>query len=187
MSGKWHCGEAVNCWPVNRGFDRYFGLLEGAANYFNPEKGSLKPRTLMRDREVYDVPAESFYMTDAVSECAVRFLDEYASEDRPFFLYLPYTAPHAPLQAWPEDIERFRGDFADGWDILRRRYERRIDEGIISRTCALSPRDDAVNSWRLAEIMPDQKLLAFRASDRSAMIAETERFFSEILSKNLPL
>jgi arylsulfatase A-like enzyme len=109
MSGKWHCGEAVNYWPVNRGFDRYFGLLEGAANYFNPAKDYLKPRTLMLDREVYDVPRKSFYMTDAISEYAVRFLDEYAGDDQPFFLYLPYTAPHAPLQAWPEDIAKFKG------------------------------------------------------------------------------
>jgi len=124
MSGKWHCGEKAPYWPVNRGFDRYFGLLEGASNYFNLKKDYLRPRTLMLDRDVYKVPDKSFYMTDAISDYAVRFLDEFGDDERPFFLYVPYTAPHAPLHAWPKDIAKFKGKFAKGWDVLRRkRYE----------------------------------------------------------------
>lgn len=184
MSGKWHCGEAVNYWPVNRGFDRYFGLLEGAANYFNPRKDYLRPRTVMLDRNVYDVPTESFYMTDAISEYAVRFLDKYAGDERPFFLYLPYTAPHAPLQAWPEDIAKFKGHFAEGWDVLRRRrYQRLIDEGIISDACALSPRDDAVNAWRLAGLLHQTEKLERRMEVYAAQVASMDAGIGRVLER----
>lgn len=184
MSGKWHCGEAVDYWPVNRGFDRYFGLLEGAANYFNPKKDYLRPRTLMLDRDVYAFPATSFYMTDAISEYAVQFLDEYAGDEKPFFLYLPYTAPHAPLQAWPEDIKKFQGQFADGWDVLRRRrYQRLIDEGIISETCALSPRDDAVNAWRLATLLHQTEKLEHRMEVYAAQVASMDAGIGRVLER----
>lgn len=184
MSGKWHCGEAVDYWPVNRGFDRYFGLLEGAANYFNPAKDYLKPRTLMLDREVYDVPRKSFYMTDAISEYAVQFLDEYAGDDQPFFLYLPYTAPHAPLQAWPEDIAKFEGHFSEGWDVLRRRrYRRLIEEGIINEACALSPRDDAVNAWRLSELLHQTEKLERRMEVYAAQVASMDAGIGRVLDR----
>ena len=184
MSGKWHCGEAVDYWPVNRGFDRYFGLLEGAANYFNPAKDYLKPRTLMLDREVYDVPRKSFYMTDAISEYAVQFLDEYAVDDQPFFLYLPYTAPHAPLQAWPEDIAKFEGHFSEGWDVLRRRrYRRLIEEGIINEACALSPRDDAVNAWRLSELLHQTEKLERRMEVYAAQVASMDAGIGRVLDR----
>lgn len=184
MSGKWHCGEAVDYWPVNRGFDRYFGLLEGAANYFNPKKDYIRPRTLMLDREVYEVPVGSFYMTDSISEHAVRFLDEYARDEKPFFLYLPYTAPHAPLQAWPEDIARFKGHFSEGWDSLRRkRYRRLIEEGIISETCALSPRDDAVNAWRLAELLHQSDKLERKMEAYAAQVASMDMGIGRVLER----
>jgi arylsulfatase A-like enzyme len=184
MSGKWHCGEATEYWPVNRGFDRYFGLLEGAANYFNPAKDYLRPRTLMMDREVYRIPDKSFYMTDAISDYAVRFLDEYARDERPFFLYVPYTAPHAPLQARPEDIRKFKGRFSDGWDVLRRkRYQRLMDEGIISRTCALSPRDDAVNGWRLAGLLHQTDKLERRMEVYAAQVASMDAGIGKVLAR----
>lgn len=138
----------------------------------------------MLDRDVYEVPAKSFYMTDAISEYAVKFLDEYANDDRPFFLYLPYTAPHAPLQAWPKDIAKFKGHFAEGWDVLRRRrYQRLIDEGIISETCALPPRDDAVNGWRLAKLLHQTEKLERKMEVYAAQVASMDAGIGRVLER----
>jgi len=184
MSGKWHCGEGVENWPVNRGFDRYFGLLEGASNYFDPSKDYIKPRTLMLDDQVYDVPEEGFYMTDAITDYAVKFLDEHGTSRKPFFLYLAYTAPHAPLHAWPEDIRTFQGAFAKGWDTLREeRYRRLIDEGIIRERWALSPRDDAVNSWRVCKILHQTESLELKMEVYAAQVDSMDRGIGRVLDK----
>jgi len=129
MSGKWHLGMQRQHWPVEYGFERYFGQLSGACNYFRPE-----PRRVMAlDGQVYSPPEREFYITDAITDYAVRFLDEAGrTGDRPFFLYVAYTAPHAPLHALPEDIAKYRGKYRDGWDaIRRRRYERMLQLGIV--------------------------------------------------------
>ncbi|MEX2578113.1 MAG: arylsulfatase [Verrucomicrobiales bacterium] len=184
MSGKWHCGEGEENWPVNRGFERFFGLLEGAANYFDPSKDYLKARTLMLDANVYEVPEEGFYMTDAITEYGVRFLEEQREDDRPFFLYLSYTAPHAPLHAWPEDIRKFEGAFAEGWDVLRRkRYERLVEAGILNEHCGLSPRDDAVNSWRLSQILHQTEKQQRKMEVYAAQIHSMDRGIGKVLDK----
>ncbi|MBA7605994.1 Arylsulfatase [subsurface metagenome] len=87
-------------------------------------------------------------MTDAITEHAVDYLDQYGRRDTPFFLYVAYTAPHWPLHALPEDIARYRGEYMSGWDAMRqRRYQRLLDMGIISNNWPLSPRDEDVLPW----------------------------------------
>lgn len=150
MSGKWHVTEHVDeprgSWPCQRGFDRFYGLISGAADYFNP--GTLTEG---------DTPikaAEGYYVTDAISDRMVGFIDEHAAEapDTPFFGYLAYTAPHWPLHALDEDIARYRGRFDAGWDILReQRLERMIDMGIISPDWRLTERDPRVPPWEDTE------------------------------------
>ena len=100
------------------------------------------------DGEMFEPDAEGFYMTDAITDYAVKFLDNDDDKTQPFFLYVSYTAPHVPLQAWPEDIARYRGKYMKGWDRLREeRYERMIDLGIIDRNWKLTPRDANAWSW----------------------------------------
>jgi arylsulfatase A-like enzyme len=68
---------------------------------------------------------KNFYTTDAFTDSAISYLDEYRKDNTPFFLYVSYTAPHFPLQAWPEDIAKYRGKYMVGWDYIRQqRYER---------------------------------------------------------------
>src|SRR5262249_34981803 len=132
MSGKWHVGAYRPHWPVDRGFDRYFGILIGGGNYFDPlgqsraagmskspARGGRKRPGLHRmaiDDKPYVPPRDGFYLTDAITEHAVNFLDHEGREENPFFLYLAYTAPHCPLHALPEDIARQRGRYRSGWD-----------------------------------------------------------------------
>ncbi|MFP4501088.1 MAG: sulfatase-like hydrolase/transferase [Candidatus Hydrogenedentota bacterium] len=155
MSGKWHLGEK----PTDRGFDRYYGLLDGACNFFNPglkREGEPAPAKAGDDRFFVDgevvvpfTPEDpDYYTTDAFTDHAVTFLDEAVDKDDPFFLYLAYTAPHYPLHAFPEDIAKYRGKYLKGWDKLRaERYRRMLDMGIIDPKWALAPRDPALAAW----------------------------------------
>jgi len=144
MSGKWHVTRFVDGpkhnWPLQRGFDRFYGTITGAGNYFNPN-------TLTDGNERIETPPGDFYYTDAISDHAARFITEHDG-DEPFFTYVAFTAPHWPLHALPEDIERYKGRFDRGWDVLRRkRLERMIDLDIILDHWHLSPRDEGVPAW----------------------------------------
>lgn len=155
MSGKWHVSLNTrqdgpkHSWPCQRGFDCYFGIITGAAHYWNP-------KTLTRDNtriSVEEFP-EDFFLTDAISDQAVEYIQSHSGNDsdRPFFLYTAYTAPHWPLHAHEEDIARYRGRFAAGWDRLREeRIERMRGMGIIKDSWDLSTRDASQVPWEEAE------------------------------------
>ena len=138
MAGKWHVGTFEGMWPVDRGFDRHYGIVRGASNFFRPAPDKL----LVRNRERI-VPDEDFYTTDAFTENAIGFVREAEdSDDQPFFLYLAYTAPHWPLHAWPEDVQRYRRKYLDGWGSVRRaRLKRMVSMGIIEDSWTMTIRD----------------------------------------------
>jgi arylsulfatase len=150
MSGKWHVTHYDyshdeskfhrETWPLQRGFDRFFGTLSGAGSFFSPV-------SLMLDNEFIE-PGDDFYYTDQISDHAVRFIEE-ADKDQPFLLYVAHVAPHWPLHARPEHIEMFKDAFKDGWDNLRdARYQRMIETGIINPAWPLTPRDSRVPDWQ---------------------------------------
>ncbi len=145
MAGKWHVGEDRPHWPVDRGFDEYFGLISGGSNYFKLDGA----RQMAMGNEPWDPPEDgSFYMTDAFADNAVKFLDKHGAKQDPFFLYLPFTAPHWPLHAKPQDIAKYKGKYSMGWDELRKqRYARELELGLIDEKWELSPRDPDVPAW----------------------------------------
>lgn len=124
--GKWHVTRHVDPagpkhnWPLHRGFDRYYGTITGAGDYFDP-------CTLVRDDTMISAFAdpeyrpESYYYTDAISDHAVRFLREHDRDrhDDPFFMYVAYTTAHWPMQARPEDQARYRGKYDAGFGPFR--------------------------------------------------------------------
>ncbi|GAB3537624.1 arylsulfatase [Pontibacter brevis] len=148
MTGKWHLNDRKEHWPVKQGFDRYFGLLDGANSYFgNRPYRPNQTLTYALDDKPY-TPGEGFYATDAYTDYALKFIQEGKDKDKPFFLYLAYTAPHWPLHALEEDIAKYRGRYMKGWDKMREERFRRMQEmGIISRSTKLSPRDENVPAW----------------------------------------
>lgn len=149
MSGKWHVGERPEHWPRRRGFDRYFGLISGASSYFELIK-EPRVRRMAYDDTPWFPPAEDFYMTDAFTDTAITFIErhEQTDPDKPFFLYLAYTAPHWPLHAPEEDIKRYDGVFDQGWDKLRlQRYARMKQLGIIDDRYLLSSRPTGIPAW----------------------------------------
>ena len=150
LSGKWHLGEYKPHWPTDRGFDHYFGLISGAANYFDitKTKGSSVIRHMALDGQPYTPPKDGFYMTDAIASYAVKTLNDQKDQKQPFFLYVAFTAPHWPLQAPPEVIAKYRDQYNLGWDSLRvRRYKRMVKTGILEKDLKLSPRDPEVEAW----------------------------------------
>ncbi|MCL4119032.1 UNVERIFIED_CONTAM: hypothetical protein GTU68_064193 [Idotea baltica] len=149
-SGKWHVGEVKPHWPTNRGFDNYYGLISGAANYFDIRKGKRTGivRHFAKDSTEYLPPKKGFYLTDAITENAVSFLDKANDKKAPFFLYLAYTAPHWPLHALQEDIDKYKGKFIEGWDDLReKRLIRMRQMGLINANLESSNRDAQVQEW----------------------------------------
>jgi len=183
MSGKWHVGEFQPQWPTNRGFDRYYGLISGAANYFDitKAKSADRKRVFVIDGKQVTPPTEDFYMTDAITENAVAYLAEYGSQEQPFFLYTAYTAPHYPLHALPEDIAKYRDRYVDGWDELREeRYHKMVELGLISDEWPLSSRDPEVPAW---EEIDNKEEMALKMAVYAAQIDRMDQGIGKILAQ----
>lgn len=147
FSGKHHGGEN----PRTRGFDHYFGLKDGACNYFNPGKqrqGEESPAQKNHRRQwcvehegfaPYTPPEKDFYTTDYFTNYALEWLDECRDNDNPFFLYLAYNAPHDPLMAWPEDIAKYKDRYKEGYEAIRKaRFKKQKKTGLIDKRYKLS-------------------------------------------------
>ncbi len=154
-SGKHHGTENL----YHRGFDHYYGLRDGCCNYWNPgtqREGEPKParkrtRHWCDDEKHYHpyTPGDrDFYTTDAFTDKALKWLDEPETKEKPFFLYLAYTAPHYPLQAWPEDIAKYEGVYDKGYQkIQKARHRRQIDMGLINPQTTPLPKCDRPDDW----------------------------------------
>ena len=177
LSGKWHLSADTatpnETWPTRRGFDEFYGILAGANSYF-------APRGLYRNEELLPVPSDAdYYFTDAVSEHAVNFVTEKAAENTPFFLYLAYTAPHWPLHAPEEDVQRYLETFASGWDVLREaRLERLIAAGVLPTGTRLSQRDPTVPAWDDA---PDKEWEARRMAVYAAQVERMDAGIGQLM------
>lgn len=146
MSGKWHLCDQMyephDNWPTRRGFDKFFGTIAGAGNYW-------QPATLTRGEQpvAEHELAPDFFYTEAIAAEAAEFISTHP-DDRPFFLYAAFTAPHWPLHAAEADIEAMRGRYDAGWDVLRRRRaERLVELGILDSAWDMTDRDPDVASW----------------------------------------
>lgn len=186
MCGKWHVGDTVTVRPMARGFKRFFGLVDGASSYFDLKKyrqSHTRDMMMLIDDEAYNPPQEGFYMTDAFTDYALQFLDEQKNSRKPFFFYLAYTAPHWPLHALPEDINKYKGRYMIGWDSLRvERYKRMLSLGVIDSLCALSPRDEKVPAWNSLDI--DQQIdNDLRMAVYAAMIDRMDQNIGRIIRK----
>jgi len=176
MVGKWHVGEEHPHWPVDRGFERYFGLIQGADNYFKPEH-----RMALDNEPWKPAPGESYYQTDAFGSHAVSLIEEYAPKPDPFFLYLAFTAPHWPLQAPPEEIAKYRGRYKKGWDALREeRHLRQTRMGIVDAKWGITPRDEQVPGWDSVE---DKDQWDLRMSVYAAQVDRLDQNIGRVLAK----
>lgn len=187
-AGKHHGADH----PMDRGFDRYYGLMEGASNHFNPgpkRENEPQPAQKRPDRPFYNdrtlmqpySPPSDYYSTDYFTKYALSWLDEYRGEKNPFFLYLAYTAPHDPLMAWPEDIAKYKGKYSEGYEAIRqRRFEKQkslqlIGENAVLTTATHLPWVSLSDSLKQIEA---QKMEVY-----AAMIDRMDQKIGEIIQK----
>lgn len=185
LSGKWHVGNDSLVWPKQRGFDRFYGILGGGANYFNADAiplGRPYPVVLLEDNKRIKPQADSYYFTDEITKHAIQFVRE-TPENKPFFLYLAFTAPHWPLQALPEDIAKYKGKYAKGWDQLRQeRLAKQVALGIISQAQAdaAASRDSDVPAWD-ALTYDEQQLWQRKMEVYAAMLDRADQGVGRLL------
>ncbi|MGF1599075.1 MAG: arylsulfatase [Acidimicrobiales bacterium] len=171
-TGKWHLAPMDQCsaagpfdqWPLGRGFDRFYGFLEGETDQFHPQ--------LVADNHPIDPPAgpaDGYHLSEDLVDQLLRMISDSRGvrPDRPFFAYLPFGATHAPHQAPPEYLARYRGAFDEGWDVVRERWFRRqIELGVIPEGTRLAPRNPGVEPWD--ELLDNQRRLAARLQEAFA-------------------
>lgn len=187
--------------PVTRGYDRYYGMIGGAENHFNPGSEAIPgqptpagagsgARWSLDPEEVKDfVPQDAnFYDTDAFTDRALQWLNEYENSTRPFLLYIAYTAPHWPLQAWPADIAKYKGVYDGGYEAIRRaRYDRQIKLGLIDPKTSPLPEMEfggrrTKSNW--AELSPDdRKQEAMKMEVYAAMVDRVDQNIGRLMKR----
>lgn len=181
--GKWHLtprsamSDAGNraSWPLQRGFDRYYGYLGGLTNWH-------QPHFLHEDNHVVELDEypEDYFFADDITDRALSMIRaaKTADPDKPFFLYLAHGAVHAPLHARPDDLEAQRGRYDAGWDVTRvRRHARQIELGVIDADVCLPPRnsesDFDVPPW--SDLSAKEQSFASRCMEvYAAMVANVD-------------
>lgn len=167
MSGKWHVSNTlvqetkqeqlkwlnhqayypefspIGQYPINRGFDKYFGTIWGVVDYFDPFS------LVNGSAPIKDVPKD-YYHTDAINDTAVSYIKEMSKDNKPFFLYVAENAPHWPLMAKPKDILKYKDTYKVGWEKIREeRYRKLVSLGLIDpKDEALSPRWHDDLKWK---------------------------------------
>lgn len=179
LAGKWHLAaelsEPNESWPTRRGFADFYGILSGCANYF-------QPKTFLSGEENAEADADDpdFYLTDAVTDHAVRFVTEAHSRDQPFLLYLAYTAPHWPLHAPEDDVAGQQGRYTVGWDVLRAERAKRQDElGLFAQPFPAAPRDPVELAW---DDTPDHAWEERRMEVYAAQVAAMDRGVGRVMT-----
>jgi len=191
MTGKWHAGQT----PYQRGFDRYYGLTDGCCNFWNPgdardDEPSPARKKIRRwaidDKEYtpYTPSDPDFYTTDAFTDHALAYLEEYQHDSQPFLLYVAYTAPHYPLHASEADIAKYRGQYRKiGWDRLRQqRYERQQQLNVLPQGATLSKRDKSIPAWQTIKAR-ELDWWDLRMATYAAMIDRMDRNIGRLLQK----
>lgn len=197
MSGKWHVSNTItrptpeeqlkwlshqvqyplfspiDQYPTSRGFEKFYGTIWGVIDFFDPF--SLVEGTT----PITPVP-EGYYHTDAINDKAVEYIKEFAQGEQPFFLYVAHNAPHWPLHALPEDIEKYKDTYTKGWDAIReQRYQRMIKMGIIDpQVTKLSLRHPGEMRW---EDNPHKEWDARAMAVHAAMIDRMDQGIGRII------
>jgi arylsulfatase A-like enzyme len=143
MSGKWHIAPGL---PTDRGFDEYYGLVGGFTTFWDKSKYTRLPK----GRKEREYKEGEFYATRAITDYALDFMNLAVEKKNPFFLYLAYNAPHFPLHAPKEDIDKYFEYYKRGWDVVRdERFKRMKELGILEGNFDLSPRGNVPKSAML--------------------------------------
>jgi arylsulfatase len=198
MTGKWHLsrtqpvpsGEEQLRWlahqvdagpfapletyPCNRGFEEHWGVIWGVVNYYDPF-------SLVHNEEPIRNVGEDFYMTDFVTEKSLELIDQFAGDGKPFFLYVAHTAPHWPLHALQEDLEKYEGRYDEGWEELsKQRYGRMVEMGLVDEDHFPLPPNSSGRSW---ESCRQKEVEANHMEAHAAMVDRMDQGIGKIMEK----
>jgi arylsulfatase len=144
ISGKWH--QPNN--PLDAGFDSFYGFLKGEINGWKGTYADNKTLAIQTDRQSPKQVPKDWYCSDAFADHAIRQIDQAIESGKPFFSYVPFNAPHGPLHAPRENVEKYYGRFDAGWDRLReKRMERMLELGLIDDRFASNTPEAEVCRW----------------------------------------
>lgn len=191
-AGKWHLTPMAECtaagpfhnWPLSRGFDRFYGFMQGETDQFYPEL-TCDNHHIAPPKS----PEEGYHVSEDIVDRSIGFLRDQISlvPERPFFLYLAFGATHSPHQAPKPYLEKYRGRFDAGWDITREEwFARQKAAGVIAEDTALAPRNPGVRPW--ADLSDNERLFAARLQEAfaaqldhtDAQIGRLVRFLEEV-------
>lgn len=178
-AGKWHLAPMEECsaagphhnWPLQKGFDRFYGFLQGETDQFHPE--------LTSDNGHIDPPGrpdDGYHVSEDVVDKATGWINDLHSirPDRPFFLYLAFGATHAPHQAPADYVQQWRGRFDEGYDVARERwFGRQLELGVVPQGTTLAPRNPGVPAWDDLT-QPQQRFAARLQEAFAAMLEHTD-------------
>ena len=177
--GKWHLAPIdqtsaagpYDQWPLGRGFERYYGFLDALTDHFYPD--------LVHDNHRVDPPkspAQGYHLTEDLVDHAIGFVRDQvsASGEKPFFTYIAFGAAHCPHQAPQAFLDKYRGAYDEGWDVVREeRYRKQLALGVIPAGTELAPRNDSVVPWE--SLSADEKKVSARLQEAfAAMVDHTD-------------
>lgn len=180
--GKWHVARShtmadTSNWPVQRGFESFYGTIRGFGSFYDPES-LTRQNTFITPANDPEYRSESYYYTDAISDNAISFLRRSAGTEQPFFLYVAYTAAHWPLQAPESEIEKYRGKYDQGYDAIRRsRVERLRRLGLMDPQWTPTP---TIGDW---ENQPNKAWEARNMETYAAMIDRMDQGIGRIVDQ----
>lgn len=159
-------------YPVNRGFDKFYGTIWGVVDFFDPF-------SLVNGDKAIEKVDKDYYYTDALNDTAVNYIQAFTKAKKPFFLYVAHTAPHWPLQALPEDIEKYKDVYKKGWDAIRdARLRKMVKNGLFPKGIELPERWKKDRAW--AE-NPDKEWDAYAMAVKAAMIERMDAGIGRII------
>jgi arylsulfatase len=186
-AGKWHLAPMEECsaagphanWPLQKGFDRFYGFLQGETDQYHPE--------LTADNGHVDPPAgpaEGYHLSEDIVDRSMGWIGDLTAvrPDRPFFLYLAFGAMHAPHQAPARYLERWKGRFDEGYDVVRRRwFERQLATGVVPEGTTLAPPNPGVPAWD--DLSGAQQRFAARLMEAfAAMLEHTDEQLGRLVA-----
>ena len=173
-AGKWHLAPMEECsaagphhnWPLQKGFDRFYGFLQGETDQFSPE--------LTHDNHHVDPPGtDGYHVSEDIVDRSTGWIRDLVSvrPDRPFFLYLAFGAMHAPHQSPQSYRDKWKGAFDEGYETWRQRwYERQLEMGVVPGGTTLAPPNPGVPAW--AELSDDERRFTNRLQEAFAAMLE---------------
>ena len=185
--GKWHNtydlnaqpGGDMSSWPLQRGFDRFYGFMGAETSYFHPDR--MMEGNQPSQQHTFE---PGYFAPDDYTERGIQWLKEHVScsPDKPFFLYLSLQTPHTPLQAKSEDLAKYRGRYQAGWDAIReQRYARQRTLGVVEPQSALSPRNPGIPAWdELSQAQKD--LFARHMEVYAALIDNADQNIGKVMA-----